>query len=534
MGPRVTICDRTAVAVLRQRKAARDRLSWPNLKYEHDVEGFARDILGIRAWSKQRELLELLQSHPRVAVKAGQKVSKTNSLAIRALHHFCTYGDARVYMMAPTDGQVKDPMWREVCRMHGQSGICADCRDAGVTEKPCPHSAIIDGKLNVSHRTGLVAGDRIVCGMATRFANNVSGKSGRLLWLLDECPGIDDEVFEAVQGTMAGGAWIVITGNPTEPVGEFYEAFHEKSKLYGTLTIRSLDSPNVTGERNIFGLATPEWIEEKRQDWGEDSQAYQARVLGEFAKRGAAQMLGVDDVRKANIRWETLESDEGDASIGVDVAGGSVGGDKWIFAPRRGRKLLGLHEFEGLDAGDGVMHLEQIIREHFRDDEIISVNYDASGYFGSEFGKALNAWERTHPGRIVRRGIVPHADGPGRFDRLRDAVLANLADLIVGSRGRLPIGLPANDELESELLALKWDFDRSTKGQDKVIDKKLIRKQLGRSPDKCDAVSYAFWTSDAGAPPQAAKPATAEAVRRGTSKGSPWKDAAHDPWKNIR
>ena len=536
----MTIALRAAAGVARQRWAAKDVLSWPNPKYAHDLEGFIRDILGYRLWSKQRELCHLLDVNPRVAAKAGQKVSKTFTLAADALRHFCTYADGRVYVMAPTDGQVKDPIWREISRLHARSGICADCRDDGVTEAPCPHSAKIDGKLHVNHRTGLVAGDRIVCGMATRFANNVSGKSGRLLWLLDECPGIEDEVFEAVQGTMAGGAWIALTGNPTDPTGEFFEAFHAKQHLYGTITISSFDSPNVTGERQIFGLATSAWIEEKKQDWGVDSAAFQQRVCGEFAKRGAAQMIGTEDIARAHVRWEVQDA-VGAPSIGIDVAGGSVGGDKWIFAPKRGNKILALLEFEGLDADDAVSRLEVVLREYFPGDEIVAVNYDASGYFGSDFGKAFAAWDRKHPGRIARRGILPFADGPGRYDRLRDAILANLAELIVGKSGdvakkdRGVLGLPPNDELESELLALKWDHDKSDiKGADKVIDKKVIRRQLGRSPDKCDAVSYACWQTDDAAPLVAARKNTLEAQRSGEARGSPYAATIHDPWKNIR
>jgi phage terminase large subunit len=488
-------------------------LRWPSPKYEHDLEGFVRDILGFRMWERQKEFAGMLTRSRRVAVKAGHKVSKTFTLVARALHFYCTYGDARVFFMAPIYEQVKDPIWVELRKLVRRSGTCADCRDRGITE-PCAHSCPIDGSVKTP-KAGLQSADglRSIVGMATREANNVSGKSGaNMLWILDEVIGVDREVFEAVQGTQAGGAWSAIASNPTEydPTNEFCMAFGKKAELYDTMTMPSTCSPNVTGEMRVPGCATADWINEKRDEWGEDSALYQSRVMGEFPTRGAEQMLSIQDIGRAQIRLDALD-DDGVLAFGVDVAGAATGNDSWTLIARRGMKIVHMSKCEGLDSDDGVAMVVALLDGGklpdgtsvdgglARPGECPQVAYDASSKVGSDFGKALVQWSRRNPGRIAPRGIVPSADPPHeKYDRMRDYLLANLAEQIIGNpRTKQGLGIPHNEELEEELLALRWDWDRSDKsGRDKVIEKKALRRILGRSPDLADGLSYCVFGID--------------------------------------
>src|SRR6188768_3692654 len=73
--------------------------------------GFARDILGINPWSKQRAILESVASHQRVACASGHKCGKSTALAILALWFYCSYPGARVVLTAVTDNQVNGIIW---------------------------------------------------------------------------------------------------------------------------------------------------------------------------------------------------------------------------------------------------------------------------------------------------------------------------------------------------------------------------------------------------------------------------------------
>src|SRR5204862_354817 len=146
----------------------------------------------------------------------------------------------------------------------------------------CPHSVVIEEEPGELARTGLKSVDfREIVGFTAREAEAVAGISGRnLLYILDEASGIPDEIYEAIEGNRAGGARVVLLGNPTKTTGEFFDAFHAKARFYKTITVSSEQTPNVvTGRDEIPGLATRAWIEEKREEWRPDSALYKVRVL---------------------------------------------------------------------------------------------------------------------------------------------------------------------------------------------------------------------------------------------------------------
>ena len=73
--------------------------------------------------------------------------------------------------------------------------------------------------------------------------------------------------------------------NPTQTSGEFYESHsRDKAALYKQIVISSEETPNaIEGRIVIPGLASRAWIEQKREEWGEESGLYKVRVKGEFA-----------------------------------------------------------------------------------------------------------------------------------------------------------------------------------------------------------------------------------------------------------
>src|SRR5690606_25511376 len=54
-------------------------------RYASDPIGFAREVLGLHVWSRQRVVLESANDHQRTAIRAGRKVSKSTSIAALAL-----------------------------------------------------------------------------------------------------------------------------------------------------------------------------------------------------------------------------------------------------------------------------------------------------------------------------------------------------------------------------------------------------------------------------------------------------------------
>ena len=479
----------------RARQADRRHVKFPSPKYREDPVGFFREILGIDPWSRQIKVIEAVRDHARVAVRSGHKVGKSNTAAGLALWFYCSFDDARAVMTSTTSRQVDQILWRELKMLRTRGGRCVACREDDpeglVIERPCPHSALVDGEIGELARTGLKSADfREIVGFTAREAEAVAGVSGKnLLYLVDEASGVDDAIFEAIEGNRAGGARVVLFGNPTRNSGEHFEAFHSKSELYHTITISSTESPNVTQGRIVVpGLATRGWIEEKKIEWGEDSALFKVRALGEHALHEDGKIFSIATITEAEQRWhETAEA--GRLFIGFDPAGESGTGDEAVLTSRRGLRMLQIVTFRGQDEQGHLVRLLAFLDVQKLPRETPVVVLDREGAVGAKVYVHLLAHLETHPhafelvavrasDRAVRQPIV--------YDRMRDELTANFEQWLRDGGAILE-----DTKLEKEMHELEWK--QHVNGRLKVTPKDELRKKLGRSPDRYDATVLCAW-----------------------------------------
>lgn len=192
-----------------------------------------------------------------------------------------------------------------------------------------------------------------------------------MLVIIDEASGVHPKIFEAIEGAMAGGATVrlVLIGNPTRNTGDFAQSF--KDPLYNKIHISAFDIPNVKQKIPIItGLATWEWVLEMRSKYGEDSDIYRVRVLGEFPKHEADTLITVDAIEKAiDAEREMYGVDE---FVSLDPA--RYGGDTAAFIYRKGNYAIVLEEIQSSDlmtlAGKMVQYLEKYPKAQGRIDII--------------------------------------------------------------------------------------------------------------------------------------------------------------------
>lgn len=499
-------------------------MRWPSDVYRKDPVGFSRKVLGQAPWEKQCEILEAVRDYPRVSVTSGHKIGKSHTAAMVAFWFYCTFTDARVVMSSTTARQVDEILWREIQRMRARCGVCIDCKKAATKMTPaersrlpvpCPHSAKIDGKLGVVARSGLKATDlRQIVGFTARDPEAVAGISGEnILYIVDEASGVDDPIFEAIEGNRAGGAKILLFSNPTRTEGEFFESHHDKALqfdkdggpvigkdgkqlgFYKTLSISSEDSPNVRlGRVVIPGLATLDWVEEKKREWGEDSPLYLVRVKGKFALNEAGKIISLHAISVAEKAWEETKP-EGRLYIGLDPAGPGEGGDETVFAVRRGLKVIAIYPYSALDEDGHVRELGAILRAHRKPREVMPlVVMDREGDLGHKIysklravADAITAEERQFGVVGVRSSERSKTEG---YDRVRDELWANVAGWLKDGGA-----IPEDSKLAKELHAPSWDPVPGNKV--KATPKRELRKMLERSPDRADAVALSVWESGA-------------------------------------
>jgi len=507
---------------------------WPSSQYRDDPVAFCREVVGIEPWQKQIEVIEAIRDNKRVAVKAGRKVSKSCTATLIALWWFTTWEDAIVVAISTTGDQLKKVIWRELTRMHTRSQRPIRPDDPALRMNSSLTTKPIDGTVSLLPANGLHCGDRLVAGSAARDGVAAQGVSGpHMLYIIDEASGIRKEIIDAVTGNLAGGGRVVLFGNPTRCEEEFFDAFNNKAKSesnpggYCGITISSEESPNVTSGKDLIpGMATREWVEARKFEWGEESSIYRVHVKGEFAPEEAGKIIPLSLIEAAEQRWEETEA-VGVLHIGIDPAM-SESGDEACFAFRRGLKMIALHTFRGLSPEAHLVQLLGFIKSYSSPrDPMPIVTVDELGDVGTRVVNAVfRPYAQTHPKDFVLVGVRASDNAvrdPRQYDKRRDELWGSLADWL-----RAGGALVEDLKLEKELHSPSWTTN--VRDQKKATDKKELRRMLGRSPDRADALALACWenTNLVIAP---ATPHQSQAPRLDPYAASP--DRVFDPYKGF-
>lgn len=456
------------------------RITWPETRYQHDPVAFATEILGVTLWDKQEEILRSLVTHERVSVRSGHKIGKSRVAVVAALWFYCSYPDARVVMSSVTARQVDQILWRELKKV----------RKEAMKRRLPP----MDGEPAVLARSGMRSDDlREIVGFTASESEAVAGTSGaNLFYIIDEASGVDDAIFEAIEGNRAGGGEegtavrMLLLGNPTRTVGEFFRSQTDKKDHYKSIHVSSEDTPNVKQGRIVVpGLATRAWVEEKRREWGEDSALYQVRVRGNFAQESETTVIGLHLVNEAIARHEDTEIDLGARlHIGVDVA--RYGDDETAIAVRRGDKVIHLETHAKLDEHQVAFRVIQAARRWREPNEIPVVKIDTCGTVGIRATAALASNRDAREIELVAVNVGNKAYLRREFPLLRDQLWFACATWL-----REGGSIPDESKLAAELVAPSFSFDSMQRRR--VESKDDIRKRLKRSPDRADAVCLAVW-----------------------------------------
>jgi hypothetical protein len=496
--------DLDIVRGLEEASVRTGNITWPDRRYFNNPARFFLEILSLRPWSEQIRVAEAILEHERVTVATCHKMGKSLLEACLALLWWACMPDSRVVMTATTAYQIKNVVWREV-RARGRwasRGICFHCRKVeeeriarqGFSDNntpTCPHGTPITEEIHLDPAHGIIAEDmRQIVGFTGRDAEGVAGVSSpNLLYLLDEASGIPDDIYAAIEGNRAGGAKICLFGNPTKNEGEFYESHH--SKNYHRITISAFDCPNVkAGWNAIPGTVGRSWVEQKKEDWGEDSPDYKVRVLGKFAIGEEGKTMSLALVSEAIDRWYDLPF-EGRLFIGLDVAGDGMQGDETVFAFRRGNKIQALDANRGLTP-EGILArlLGSLEKYRLARDEVPIVVLDAEGDIGNAVHGELRRYSEACPDSFIVYPVRSSQKATKMaivYDTIRDDMWANFVRWI-----RQGGAVPEDDKLRREMQAPSW-IQSAKSSKMKLEPKDLLRKRLKRSPDRAEACELSCW-----------------------------------------
>lgn len=445
-------------------------------QYQSRPVEFVTDELGEFVWSKQREIAHAVRDHRRVAVHSAHQTGKS-WLAARlvswwlACHEF---GDAFVVTTAPTGPQVRAILWREIARAHRAGNLPGRLNQ---TE----WFMVATGLRYTSprHHEEMVAFGRKPSDYDPSAFQGIHAR--HVLVVVDEACGVPEVIFNSAGSLVANEhSRILAIGNPDDP-GSHFAKICGPGSAWHVIHVDGLMTPNFTGEeiperlRDL--LISPVYVEDSKQEWGEDSPLYLSKVRGLFSSDRPDGVIPLSLIRKcqAERAWEPANLLP--VELGVDVG---AGGDETVIRERRGVKVGRTWRTRTKDpmaaCGTIVQAIETTGATRVKVD-VIGVGWGIAGRL-EELGR-----EGRHKAAIGRVNVGEASTQPKRFPRLRDELWWTFRELLQQSALDLA-GL--DDTTIAQLIAPTWLPDSA--GRIHVEPKADTRKRIGRSPDDADAL----------------------------------------------
>jgi hypothetical protein len=315
--------------------------------------------------------------------------------------------------------------------------------------------------------------------------------ANRLLYLFDEAKTIPDTTWDAAEGALSGAgkdstleARAVAVSTPGEPLGRFYQ-IHRRDVGYRDWTVRHVKIDEVVKA----GRVSQDWVDNRKEQWGETSAIYLNRVLGEFASSMADSIIPLSWIEAANERWQEWRDAGGKGnltSVGVDVGGGLATSDASIIAPII--DVVKVLECRLVPVGDpDVATMELVGRVHGLLDSAgtgIAI-VDMVGIGLGVLQRLREMGDRVGGFGSAARTDMKEKSGELGFLNWRAAMWWIVREMLEPNSG-FNVCLPPDDSLTLELTSPRYKVTSS--GQIQVEPKDALRKRLGRSTDHADAV----------------------------------------------
>jgi hypothetical protein len=422
-------------------------------------------------WSAQREIAFSLVNNRRTTVQAGHGVGKSWLAARLAAFWLSVHplGEAFVVTTAPTDDQVKAVLWRELGMVHEKGGL--------------PGKTTLDAKWHMgAMNQQLVAYGRKPADYRPTSMQGIHAK--HVLAILDEAAGIPYTIWDAVASlTSTKGSAQLAIGNPTDPSSHFARVCAPGSG-WNRFKISVFDTPVYTGEdvheALLDSLTSAEWVDERKIEYGTTAPLDVARVLGEFPDLSDDTLIHPKWIREAQER--SLKRTR-KPHLGIDVA--RFGQDETVIMQRQGgwaRVAWAGHKRSTMETTGHIVRVKKQLNAEPGLNDFVTMAVDADGLGACVYDRLR---ELGHDVGEIRGGRP--AMKPGDFVNARSEWFWNLRERF--EAGEIDID-PTDDKLAAQLGAIKWTM--VSKGQIQVETKDQMRARGLPSPDRADALAYAF------------------------------------------
>jgi len=430
--------------------------------YRTDPVLFVKEVLGVEPDEWQKDFLTAVASGERkISIRSGHGVGKSTTASWAMLWFLLTRYPVKVVVTAPTSAQLYDALFAELKRW--------------VKELPQPIQELLDVK---QERIELKASatEAFISARTSRAEQPEALQgvhSDNVMLVADEASGVPEAVFEAAAGSMSGhNALTILLGNPVRSSGFFFETHNRLKDEWWTRRVSCLDSTRVSKE----------YVQDMKSRYGEESNAYRIRVLGEFPRSDDDTIIPMELLESAKHR-DTRAYEDAPIIWGLDVA--RFGSDSSVLCKRQSNVVQTLERWRNLD----LMQLTGAVVAQY---EACDHKNRPAEILVDSIGLGAGVVDRLRELKLPCRGINV-SESPamgGTYLNLR-AELWHKAKAWLEKRD---CKIPNNEDLIGELATVRYTF--TSNGKIKIESKDDIRRRGLKSPDMADAFVLTF-ASDA-------------------------------------
>jgi hypothetical protein len=431
-------------------------------RYRPNAPLFVREVLGVDPDPWQVEFLEAISRGERkISVRSGHGVGKSTVASWAMIWYMLTRGPAKIVVTAPTSSQLYDALFAELKRwvkeLPNAWGDRLEVKTDRIEMRAAPQESFISARTSRAEQPEALQGVH----------------SDHVMLVADEASGIPESVFEAAAGSMSGhNAVTILLGNPTKSSGFFFDTHNRLKDEWWTRRVSCYDSKRVSDA----------YIKDMASRYGEESNAFRVRVLGEFPRTDDDTLIGVELVDSAFHR--DVDTTDTQTVWGLDVA--RFGTDATALAKRKGNAVTEIRKWRGLDlmqtTGAVVAEYEAMKPE----DRPVEILVDS-------IGLGAGVVDRLRELNLPARGINV-AESPAM-----GTIYVNLRAELWGKMKawleKRDCKIPKDESLLAELVSPRYSFNSN--GKMKLESKDEMRKRGIGSPDMADALALTF-ASDAG------------------------------------
>jgi len=439
------------------------------VQWRLDRVRFVREALGVEPDECQRVVLVALNTDRRVAWRSGHGVGKTTLSAWMVLHALICMGPCKVLTTASVWRQLDKFLWPEIHKWGRRMNLAL----VGLDKLPIEW-------LNMEIR---ITEDWMAFAAASDDPTMIEGcHADFVFYVMDEAKGIPRGTWLAAKGAMTGKGQILAISTPPEGAeGYFCDIFTGVVRGWTTFHTSAFDSPRVSKE----------WIEDLRQEYGEESPEYVARVLGDIPSTNTINTVVPMSWTQSAMDRQPDESVDRPRIASLDVA--RFGDDECVFAVRVGNDVRHMETWHGYPTTT----TEDRVWEGCLEWNVSKLIMDEGGLGSGPYDHLVLRSRGRRKDGLDPIDIVGFNFGgsPNELDRYADAgteAWFALRDMLSPESKYDPICLPRDIELKSQLVTRRFQWQKHGR---KLMSKAEMKSKFHvPSPDRADAIVMLYAT----------------------------------------